>query len=433
MGTTGLRRVLQHFRQVAGRPQVEALADGDLLEQFLQANDGAAFAELVRRHGPMVLGVCRRVLGNDHDAEDAFQATFLVLVRRAADVRPRSRLGNWLYGVACRTAREARRAAARRRAKEALAMPRPHSAEDPWAELRLVLDRELARLPERYRVVLVLCDLERRTRKAAAEHLGWHEGTVSSRLSRARELLARRLRRHGAILSGGLLVAFLGSGTGAAAVPAPLAAQTVEAATLLAAGSAAGVLTPQTAALVERTVRAMWLAKLKTLGAVVAVLGVAAAAAFRSAAQPPAAGGKVTPAPVLAAAKQVEPQAKAAQEEKPGISVKELPPVVVRTVPVSGDTEVDAAKVTEIRVTFSKGMTDESWSWSSVSKESFPKTTGKPRYDKDGKTCVLPVKLEAGKTYALWVNSERFQNFKDADGHPAVPYLLVFETKAEGK
>jgi RNA polymerase sigma-70 factor (ECF subfamily) len=120
--------------------------------------------------------------------------------------------------------------------------------------------------------------------------------------------------------------------------------------------------------------------------------------------------------------------ARAAGQDQ-AVSVKSLPPVVVRTVPQAGDTQVDAAKVAEVRVTFSKEMTDQSWSWSKVTDATFPKLGGQPRYERDRRTCVLPVKLEPGKTYAIWLNSEKFGNFKDADGKPAVPYLLVFETK----
>jgi len=114
---------------------------------------------------------------------------------------------------------------------------------------------------------------------------------------------------------------------------------------------------------------------------------------------------------------------------KPGPSVKESPPVVVRTEPAAGDTQVDAAKVTEIKVTFSKDMADKSWSWSQISDESFPKATGKPHYEKDKRTCVLPVKLEPGKTYVIWLNPPKFQGFRDAEGNAAVFYPLVFETK----
>ena len=115
--------------------------------------------------------------------------------------------------------------------------------------------------------------------------------------------------------------------------------------------------------------------------------------------------------------------------DEPAPSVRTLPPVVVKTVPMSGDTAVDASKVTEIRVTFSKAMTDKSWSWSEISPDSKLPITGEIKYDADGKTCIAPVKLEAGKTYVSWLNSEKFKNFKDAEGRPAIPYLLVFETK----
>jgi RNA polymerase sigma-70 factor (ECF subfamily) len=110
-------------------------------------------------------------------------------------------------------------------------------------------------------------------------------------------------------------------------------------------------------------------------------------------------------------------------------SVKTMPPVVVKTVPQAGDTQVDAAKTKELRVTFSKDMTDQSWSWSQISDETMPKISGKARYDADKRTCIAPVELEPGKVYVLWLNSEKFHNFKDADGQAAVPYLLVFETK----
>src|SRR6516165_2557004 len=156
------------------------LTDGEFLDQFLTRHDEAAFEALVRRHGPMVLGVCRRILGDAHDAEDAFQATFLVLVRRAASVVPREQVGNWLYGVAYRTALEAKRVAARRRAREKQVNDMPHPTVGPeecWRDLQPLLDRELNRLPDKYRVPVVLCDLEGRTRKEAARQLDLPEGT----------------------------------------------------------------------------------------------------------------------------------------------------------------------------------------------------------------------------------------------------------------
>ena len=111
------------------------------------------------------------------------------------------------------------------------------------------------------------------------------------------------------------------------------------------------------------------------------------------------------------------------------VSVQSMPPAVIKTLPQAGETRIDAAKVTEIRVTFSKEMMDKSWSWSQISADTFPEVNGKPSYEKGNLTCVLPVKLEPGKTYVIWLNSEKFTHFKDAGGRPAVPYLLVFETK----
>ena len=431
MATASLSKVLSHLRGILARPDTEGQTDGELLDRFLSRREESAFEGLLRRHGPMVLGVCRRILGNSHDAEDAFQATFLVLVRRGESIRPRSRVGKWLYGVAYRTALEARRAAARRRLKEARAMPRTEPHENVWTELRPLLDRELSRLPDKYRMPLVLCDLEGATRKEAAHHLGWAEGTLSSRLSRGRDLLARRLKRHGLTLIGATMAGLLAEGAATASVPAPLVGSTIKARLLLAAGrtAEASVAAANAVALTERMVYLMRIVKLKCMAAVALGVSLVAGVLYHGlAGQTPAeqtAKAVTAKEDRLVAAEKAAP----ADEEKKAVSVKEMPPVVVRTVPQAGDTEVDAAKVTEIRVTYSKEMMDKSWSWTQISDETFPKINGEVRYDKDRRTCILPVKLEAGKTYVIWLNSEQFHNFKDADGQSAVPYLLVFETK----
>src|SRR5262249_49931780 len=153
--------------------------------------DEAAFEVILRRHGPTVLGVCRRIAGAGPDAEDAFQATFLVLARKSRAVRPRSALAGWLYGVAVRAALKVRAAEARRkvREREVATMPRPADAEPPRPDELAALHRELGRLPADLRATVVLCDLERKTRAEAARQLGWPEGTVASRLARARRLL----------------------------------------------------------------------------------------------------------------------------------------------------------------------------------------------------------------------------------------------------
>ncbi len=257
--------------------------DEELLDRFVSQRDATAFETLVRRHGPMVLGVCRRLLQHPQDAEDAFQATFLVLVRKAGSLGQRELLGNWLYGVAYRTALDARAAAMRRRKREkqVSAMPEPEMRDQSqeWRDLRPFLDHELNRLPEKYRIPIVLCDLEGKTRQQAAEQLDIPVGTLSGRLTTAREMLAKRLTRRGLALSGGALLAGLFSNAASAAVPAPLVTSTVQAATAIAAGqAAAGVVSVPVAALAEGVVRAMMFKKLKIATAVLATILVGATA-----------------------------------------------------------------------------------------------------------------------------------------------------------
>ncbi|MHB1426886.1 MAG: RNA polymerase sigma factor [Gemmataceae bacterium] len=425
MSSSPLSNYLAHLRGVLARREGAEHTDGQLLERYLSQRDGGAFEMLLCRHGPMVLAVCRRILGNSHDAEDAFQATFLVLVRRAGSIHPRDRVGCWLYGVASRTALEARRRRARRRRKETLAVPRALAAEDAGAEWTSLLDGELNRLPANYRLPILLCDLQGLTRKEAAQQLGWAEGTVSSRLSRGRDLLARRLKRHGLGLS---VAAALAEGAAKANVPASLVATTVKTAMLTAAGqtAAARLIAAEAVSLMEKGVRAMYIVKLKFVAVVVLGVGLVGGLAYYSRGQQPDRPIDLDNAKAVALAAPIKAAA-ADDEEK--VTVERMPPVVVRTVPQAGDTQVDADKVKEIRVTFSKKMMDKCWSWSQIAEETFPKTDGKPRYDKERRTCILPVKLEAGKTYVLWLNSARFGNFKDTDGRSAVPYLLVFQTK----
>jgi RNA polymerase sigma factor (sigma-70 family) len=274
MAATQLSKVVRQLRSVLARRDTAGLTEADLWERYVRERDEAAFETLVRRHGPMVLGVCRRILRNEQDAEDAFQATFLVLVRRAASLESPSTIANWLHGVAYRTALEARSAAARRRAREARVLPRTVPPENPWAELWPVLDQELARLAERQRVVVVLCDLEGKTRKEAAQQLGWAEGTVASRLARARSILAKRLARRG--FAGACVAAALADGAASACLPAELVS-TVTAACLSAApGAAKAVLSARVIALTEGVLQSMLLTKVKSAIAVLLVLGITA-------------------------------------------------------------------------------------------------------------------------------------------------------------
>jgi RNA polymerase sigma factor (sigma-70 family) len=274
--------VLRYVRKLAGASARGDSTDGQLLARFLRDRDENAFATLVDRHGPMVLNVCRRRLADANDVDDAFQAVFLVLVKKARSIHRPALLGNWLYGVACRAAANARRQAWRRqsRTKEIVEMPatEPASAEG-WHEVRPLLDEELERLPEKYRAPLVLCYLQGKTYAEAARVLGWADGTVSGRLARGRALLRAALLKRGLTLSAAALTALLTQQAAeATTVPASLAASTVKAALRVAAGTslAAGVST-HAAALTEGVLHAMFLTKLKIATAVVltlAVLGV---------------------------------------------------------------------------------------------------------------------------------------------------------------
>jgi RNA polymerase sigma factor (sigma-70 family) len=255
MATTAPGRLVQRLRQAALRADGGGLPDRDLLERFVACGDGTAFEAIIRRHGSMVLGVCRRVLGHAQDAEDAFQATFLLLFRRAARLGRPELLGNWLYGVAYRVALDARRSACRRRAREVQVQELPER-EAPLQktdrDVSAVLDRELSRLPEKYRTALVVCDLEGRPRSEAARHLGWPEGTVAGRLARARRLLARRLSGRGVTLATAVL---------RADVPQVLRAATVRMVTDVLAGR--GTVPARVVSLTEGAGNAMLTGKLK--------------------------------------------------------------------------------------------------------------------------------------------------------------------------
>jgi RNA polymerase sigma factor (sigma-70 family) len=229
MATSPTNSVIQHLRRAVLLRDGTGLGDGELLGCFIERHDQAALAALVKRHGPMVWGVCCRLLGH-HDAEDAFQATFLVLVRKAASVVPREMVGNWLYGVAHQTALQARRTAARRRAREVQVTKMPDTEpvrQDQWPDVQPLLDQELSRLQDNYRAVIVLCDLEGQTRKEVARRLRVPEGTVAGRLARARAMLAKRLARRGVVLSGGALAAVLAQNVASAGVPNSVVSSTI--------------------------------------------------------------------------------------------------------------------------------------------------------------------------------------------------------------
>src|SRR5262245_59772917 len=203
MVNTQLGAVVRHIRRLRSQEAGRAETDGELIAAFSARNDQAAFAGLVERYGPLVLGVCRRVLRREQDAEDAFQATFLVLARRAGAIRKRASLGSWPHGGAHRVARRARQQAARRRAREARAKtvaPGDPSWKAAWQEVQVILDEEIQALPEKHRAAFVLYCLEGCPQAEVARRLGVKEGTVWSRLARARKLLQARLARRGVAL-----------------------------------------------------------------------------------------------------------------------------------------------------------------------------------------------------------------------------------------
>jgi RNA polymerase sigma factor (sigma-70 family) len=263
--------LLQHVRRIVPLPEGATPTDGQLLDAFIRLRDSQALEVLVRRHAAMVWGVCRRRLAH-HDAEDAFQATFLVLVRKAASIRSRDLLANWLFRVAYQTARKAWQVALKRSRGQVMPMPEPQvePREGEFGpELRAVLDQELSRLPDKYRVAFVLCDLEDKSRTEAAELLGLPEGTVASRLARGRAMLAKRLLRRGVGGSAVSLTAALAEQAASGAVPAAPLASTIKAATLLAASvTNTGVISAEVSTLMDKTLKTMALAKYKATGLV---------------------------------------------------------------------------------------------------------------------------------------------------------------------
>lgn len=313
MAGANLGGVLRHLRKLVGaRPDVDELSDAHLLDRFATVRDESAFAELVRRHGPMVLGVGRSVLNDAHAAEDVFQATFVVLAKKAATVRKQDSVGSWLYGVAYRVARNARVSAARRRERERQTPGASAAAAGEEAmnrELRPLFAEEINQLPEKYRAPLVLCYLEGKTNEEAAQELRWPSGTIKGRLARAREVLRDRLARRGLALSLAALGVELNQ-TVQAALPAALAEQTVRAAALFAAGGAAAATAAPAPvlALCHQALREMLMIRLKYVAAgfmVAALLGTGVSwAALRA----PAGGKAAAPAKPAPQAKEKDPE-----------------------------------------------------------------------------------------------------------------------------
>jgi RNA polymerase sigma factor (sigma-70 family) len=376
VATAPITEFLQNLR--ANRLRCQDATDGQLLELFAQRRDESAFEALVRRHGAMVLGVCRRILRNNHDAEDAFQATFLVLACKAGMVRPRHMVAGWLYSVACNTALKLRGTLARRRVieREAAAMPRPEPPSDAWRQLEPLLDDTLRGLPDKYRVPIVLCDLEGKSRKEAARQLGWPEGTVATRLARGRQMLARRLARHGLALSATALATVVSENLASASVPPALVKSVARIGPLIAAGEMpANALSTSVAQLTQGVLQAMLMTKLKIAVALCVALAVlAVVAAYPSSASPQNQnnGGGASPQilPPLKAEDKTDGAKKDEQAKAAAPVTLELPAVVID--------EVDL-KYKTISVTIAQSASTSSSGGSDTSSASGSSTSaGKP-------------------------------------------------------
>lgn len=430
-----LSQQLQRLTRGMAADMLGSLSDQELIDRFLVSKDEAAFEAMVRRHGPMAYRVCWRVLQQDQDVEDAFQATFLLLAQKLRSVRKHHSLASWIHGVAVRVARkiEIRSATRRRHERRAARAPYGTPNDSGGKELLAFLDTELLRLPEAWRLAVLVHCFEGRSQQEAATLLGWSLNTFRRRLGKARNRLQSRLKLLDAAGSLATPINALLDFTSGDMAPKALVKSTVNAAASMAGGKWPTCVSAQVLSIMAGVSRTMSISLIKTAALVVVavVLCGAGASLFASyvcvnpptmvvyKADPPLASNRLEEA-------GKKPETLFEQDQP---SVKASAPVVVQSIPRAGDTKVDAAAITEIKVTYSKEMKDGSWSWSQISKESFPQMTGKPHYEKDQRTCVLPVKLEPGKTYVLWLNPPRFQGFVDTDGNSAVFYPLVFETK----
>jgi RNA polymerase sigma factor (sigma-70 family) len=262
-----LNTLVRRIRYFIDIRQCRDTSDKDLLQRFVTCRDEAAFAALLHRYGPMVLGVCRRVLHDWANADDAFQATFLVLIRKAKSIRKGASVGSWLHGVAFRVAWEVKMKATEQHppARQAMtAGEHDPSMEAARRELRFILDRELDQLPAKYRSPLVLHYLEGKTKEETARQLGWTEGTVSGRLARAREALRKRLAGRDWVHSEGMMAIMLSEQVAWTPVPKVLADATMKSASLLYAGpTASGVTASASYIVADKVMKSMFFAKLK--------------------------------------------------------------------------------------------------------------------------------------------------------------------------
>jgi RNA polymerase sigma factor (sigma-70 family) len=350
MARERLGTVLRSVRKVCVAQGAQGQGDGALLQRFQGQQDEDAFAVLVQRHGRLVLGVCRRVLRHEQDAEDAFQAVFLALARCAASIRKPDALASWLHGVAYRTAMGLKRDAARRRAHERRVETMTHEVHlspPGLGELQAILDEEVNRLPEKHRAPFVLCCLEGKTKAEAARALGWKEGTVSSRLAQSRKLLQKRLSLRGVALSAVICATEVTREAVQAAAPAALVTATVRAAQLFRVGNAAASLavSARAATLAERTIHTMMLAKLKSAVFVLLTAGLLACGAGVMAYWASAEKPNNAPPPEDRRAEPPKPEGRQVQADRYGDPLPEHALVRLGTVRFRHDGGVDAIAI----------------------------------------------------------------------------------------
>jgi RNA polymerase sigma factor (sigma-70 family) len=278
MPANPVNMVIQRLSRAESIRELKLLTDAQLLDSFILCREQQALSVLIERHAPMVWAVCLRILHKHHDAEDAFQASFLVLVRRAASIVPRGMVGNWLYGVAYRSALKAKAMRGKRQNRERQSTPLPAVGVLPDVDcndLQSIIDLELSLLADKDRVVIILCDLQGKTRKEAARELGWLEGTVASRLARARVKLAKRLSKRGLVLSGGTLGTTLSASAACESAPASLMVSTLNATKAIGVTPiAANLASTHVLALTEIVLQSMRRSKLYVFGILLALAAI---------------------------------------------------------------------------------------------------------------------------------------------------------------
>jgi RNA polymerase sigma factor (sigma-70 family) len=432
--------VLSQLRRVILQQSDGGLSDGQLLDRFIHQRDDTAFEVLAWRHGPMVLGVARRVLHHLEDAEDILQATFLSLVRQARSIRRREAVSGWLYQVAYRLALRARQQKKKRPlgevAIEDVAAPVSASGERGQEEFRL-LDEELQRLPEKYRIPLVLSYLQGMTNQEIAVRMGCPIGTVFTRLARGREMLRKRLVRRGVTLSAGLLGAALTPDRAVATLRAEMVRGMVRAGRMFAEcpSSAAGVLSPNIITLAEGVEKMTAVSRWRLVAAVltlVTVIGSGAGLLAWRGTLPeqdnaPAQKTQQSASASRAQAKAAEPDAPPADRDRP---------TVVQVFPAGGATEVEPT--TEIRIRFDRPMDPASavLDWGFRNKAGF-RPSGEMRYIEKTHEFILPVRLSPGHTHEVTLNRQssppgkekEYEGFQSREHIAAKPYRWSFTAK----